>query len=45
MGSSNNPNNVSCTHFLPLMRRTSIAHFSRYLPPDPACMPLWCTKW
>ena len=26
MGSSNNPNNVSCTHFLPPMRRTSVYH-------------------
>ena len=28
MGSSNNPNNVSCTHFLPPMRRTWAYHVS-----------------
>jgi len=32
MGSSNNPNNVSCTHFLPLMRRTPISYHSPQKP-------------
>src|SRR5712692_8547441 len=32
MGSSNNPTNISCTHFLPPMRRTPSAHVSPYLP-------------